>query len=378
MLTFLFLGLIAAIVLAAIPLEQAAEGLSENALTVRAQTVSPNDDGKLLWDTLFEVPPEAEQPTGLELNEITTLDYRPATDRRELNARGRHIPVKTPAKRNVVITPIEGYARINEGEMYQLNAAAGSNAERRLELIGAKLPARVKSITLGNFRRLELDAFEAWLKGQITQRNPQNAAQTYVASLNLTSGLIQTAGTAWNDSGVNAWTEHLAWLTDGMTHIGAIDGSMMRQATFNAIRADAPTGIGGAAYSRADLEKLIQDEIGGNFAFFINERTVDLPDDGGDSTTRTKVFPAQRVGAIPAGGIVGKAYFAPVIRAEDVEGVSGNLDYSDPVPVEDINLRLNRVFYERGNGGRTITAEVQLNGLCVPSDSSEWVINAGV
>jgi hypothetical protein len=344
--------------------------LAPGPLTVRAQTVSPNDDGRLLWDTFFP----RKDVDSVDLDDVYAIDFRPASDRREWNARGRHIPVKTPALRRVSIVPIEGYARIAEREMQKLGERADGNRETLLRLIGARIPDRVKAIALANFRRLELDAFEAWTKGTVTQRNPQNAAQTYVASLNIDASRIQTAGTAWNDVGVDAWDLLMAWLADGQGAMGDIKGIMLRQATFNAIRADAPTGVGGVLYSRADLERLVQDEIGSAFQFYINERTVEVFSDGGDTTAATKVFPAQRIVAIPADNIVGDACFAPVVRADDLDGTTEN----GGIQPGDVDPRLNKVYREVGGAGRNAAYEVQMNGLCVPTEQKTWAINAGV
>lgn len=344
--------------------------LSPGALTVRAQTVSPNDDGKLLWDVFFP----RKDVDSIDLDDVYATDFRPVSDRREWNARGRHIPVKTPAMKSVSIVPIEGYARIAEKEMQKLGERADGNRDQLLKLIGARIPDRVKAIALANFRRLELDAFEAWAKGTVTQRNPQNASQTYAASLNISATRITTAGTAWNDAGVNAWTLLLAWLADGQNAIGDISGVMMRQATYNAIKADAPTGVGGVVYSRAELEMKIQDELGSAFKFFINERSVDLFNDGGDATTSTKVFPSQRIVAIPAGNTVGDACFAPIVRADELDGITDD----SGIQPGDVDPRLNKVFRETSAAGRFANYEVQMNGLCVPTENKVWAINAGV
>ena len=106
------LVLCGAALLGVVSLDAAVEDLSENALSVRAQTVSPNDDGRLEWDLLFAEPPE--QPDGLELSDIVLSDFRPASDRRELNANGRLIPLARVTQRKAKILPIEGYASIAE------------------------------------------------------------------------------------------------------------------------------------------------------------------------------------------------------------------------------------------------------------------------
>jgi hypothetical protein len=352
--------------------------LSAGALTVRAQTVNPNDDGMLLWPSMC---PRTDVDS-TDLTDVFAVENRIATDRREWNAKGRHVPVITPPQRNVSIVPVEGYARINEKEMQKLNemAMGGTNRVNQqtlVNLIGARLPARVKSIAMGNFRRVELDFFESWVKGTITQRNPQNATQTYTASWAFATSRIQTAGTDWDDGSVNAWDEFIAWLQDGESYMGAIAGAMMRSPVLAAIRADAPTNLNGVKYSLSDLQKLVADELqSGEFTFFKNDRTVKVFTDGGDTTTDTYVFPAQYVAAIPASGVVGETAFAPVVRADDVEGFDdggrGGIDLNE------IDIRGNRVFYSKENNGKTAEVEVQVNALSIPNEQTLWTIDSGV
>jgi hypothetical protein len=195
--------------------------LSPAALTVRAQAISPNDSGKLKWDVFFP----RQNVDSVDLNDVTTLDYRPASDRREWNQRGRLIPVKTPTVRAVSIVPIEGNYHWGEYELQKLNERAIGNAALIAQIMQSTVPARVDAIAMANYRRLELDAFEAWALGTLTQRNPQNASETYAASFGFDAGRYQTAGTAWNDNTLNAYDELLDWLDDGINAVGALKGS---------------------------------------------------------------------------------------------------------------------------------------------------------
>ena len=349
--------------------------LTPYALTVRAQTVSPTDDGKLLWDQFFP----RKDVLSVNLKDVYATDFRPATDRRAWNARGRHVPLKTPSQRNVSITPIEGYATINEQEMNELLELARQTndvQETLLNLIGARLPDRVKAIAQGNYRRFELDAFESWFKGTITQRNPQNSEQTYTASWKFDVSRIQAAAQPLNAAGVNAWNENLAWLEDAHDAIGTLSGEMMRRSTWNAIRADAPKKLNGEEYSTVDLEAIIQDRLSTDFQFFLNDRTVDVFTDGGDATTRQKVIPFGGIAAIPAGEVIGDGCFAPVGRADDLDGFAD--DSADVTGSGDdaIDPTGNRVFYSKENNGKTATAEVQLNGLAVPQEANVFTLDA--
>src|SRR4051812_35136511 len=103
---------------------QTIDELSPAALTVRAQAISPNDDGRLKWDIFFP----RQNVESVDLEDVTTLDYRPASDRREWNQRGRLIPVKTPALRKVSIVPIEGNYLWGEYELQKLNERSIGNA----------------------------------------------------------------------------------------------------------------------------------------------------------------------------------------------------------------------------------------------------------
>src|SRR5688500_8188139 len=110
--------------------------LSPAALTVRAQVISPNDEGRLLWDMFF---PRKDVPS-VDVSDVTTLDYRPAADRREWNAPGRHVPPITPTRRNISIVPIEAYDKIAEPELQKLAERSLGNEAIIRELISVDLP----------------------------------------------------------------------------------------------------------------------------------------------------------------------------------------------------------------------------------------------
>jgi hypothetical protein len=345
----------------------AIEELSPTALTVRAQTISPNDNGALLWDIFMP----RRDVDSVELEDVTTLDYRPAADRREWNGRGRYIPVKTPDTRTVSVVPIEAYDKIDEYEMQRLNERALGNSGVIQRLIGTSLPARVDRLAESVYRRLELDFVKAWTDGQIVQRNPQNGA-TYTASFGLSATRLTTALTAWNDGGVNAYDLFLTWYNNALDLAGPGEGVMLRQATFNAIQADAPnvyTGTAVPRLTRRDLEARIQDETGAAFRFYINENSVDVFDDGGTAITRTKVWPAQHVAYIPAGRRVGNTAFAPVVRAMDMSAAGG---------AASVDVRGLTVFYDAAGAGRDLTIEAQANAVPVPDEQKVVVIDAGV
>lgn len=343
---------------------QAEEELSPAALTVRAQTISPNDTGMLSWDQFLP----RRDVDSVDLKDITTLDRRPAADRREWNARGRYIPLLTPAQREMSMVPIEAYDKIEEKEMQKLAEQTRGNTQIVQSVIGSDIPSRVDGLALADYRRLEIDAMSAWALGTITQRNPQTGA-TYAASFGFSGSRVTTAGTAWNDNSVNAFDLFIAWVLDGVDLIGPADGAMMRRATLNAILADAPDLPMGVASNISRLADQVQEQLGFAFRFVINENSLDVFDDGGTAVTRTKVWPAQRVALIPAGNMVGVTAFAPVRRA---------MELSNQVPEAGIDVRGVTVYHEEANGGRELTIEAQLNAMPVPDEQKVYVINAGV
>lgn len=341
--------------------------VSPAALTVRAQTISPNDTGMLRWDTFMP----RENSDTIRLSDVLSTDYRPVADRREWNAPGRRVPLVTPNIREMELVPIEAESVVDEKEMQLLNERSGGNAQILMEIIGATLPRRADMLAQADYRRLEMDAMQAWSQGTITQRNPQDASKTKVFSYGFSASRYQTAGTAWNDAGLNAYNEFLAWLEDGRDAVGNIVAAVMRLATFKVIQADAPLiplGSVGNRPTRADLESRLQDELAGDFKFIIIEDSLDVFNDGGTAYTRTKVWPTHVVAAVPAGTRVGTTWFTPVIRAQQID---------QQVPEAGIDVNGVTVFHIEGNDGRELKLQGQLNALPVPNEQLCWVIDAG-
>jgi hypothetical protein len=342
---------------------ESVEELSPAALTVRAQAISPNDDGRLKWDGFFP----RENVDSTDLADVTTLDYRPASDRREWDQRGRLIPIKTPNVRNVSIIPVEGYYTWGEKELQKLNERSLGNAAVIEEIMQSTVPGRIDAITRANYRRVELDAFEAWGLGQVTQRNPQNASETYVASFGFDTDRYQTAMTAWNDGSVNAYTLLIAWIKDGIDASGPIRGVISRRNFVDAVIADAPA-LSGVANTFTNVEARIREDLGSDFRFFVMEDTVEAFTDGGTATTATKVWPSQRIAAVPAGTVVGRTAFAPVVRAMEI---------ARSLPQAKIDINGMTAYYEQHNNGRELTVEVQCNPLTIPDEQKLWVMNVG-
>jgi hypothetical protein len=232
------------------------------------------------------------------------------------------------------------------------------------------MPKRVDRLVDACYRRLEVDAMKAWASGTIIQRNPENAAQTYTASFGFSSSRYTTAGTAWNDVSVNAYSLLLTWIQSAMDLVGPIEGVMLRLASLNAILADAPNLPNSVTMTRSQLADRIQQDIGGPFEFFLNENSVDIFDDGGITYTRTKVWTAQKIAAIPAGKQVGRTAFAPVTRAMELASQVGD--------AAGIDIRGASVYYESSNAGKELTTEAQMNALPIPDESKLYVTDIGV
>jgi hypothetical protein len=339
--------------------------LSPAALTVLAQAVPPNDTGLLSWPLFFP-----KQPVdSVDLQDVTTLDYRPAADRREWNARGRLIPMPTPATRKVQIVPIEARDALREQELQKITERAMGNQQLYRDIIGLTIPQRVVRLAESCYRRLEIDAISAWTAGTITQRNPEDASKTYTASFGFASSHYTTAGTAWNDVTVNAYDLFQAWIVAAEDLIGPIRGAVMRLATYNAILDDAPNLPENVTMTRSGLEQRISQDRGREFRVVVNEQSVDVFDDGGTAYTRTKLWPAQKIAAIPDGDTIGRTCFAPVRRAMDIQ---------QSIPEAGVDVRGVTVYYDQNNLGKGMEVECQLNALPLPSESRLYVTNVGV
>jgi hypothetical protein len=329
--------------------------LSAAALTVRAQAVSPNDNGRLLWDAFFP----RRDVDSVNLRTISTIDFRPAADRREWQARGRLIPLRTPNVDELEMVPIESYFTLGEREIQDLMERTLGNESIFRQIVGANYAPRVDGLASANYRRVEVDVFSSWALGQVVARNPQNGT-TNTFDFGYAAERYQTAGVAWTggDSGT-AFDNLMAWLADAIQLVGSIQGVMLRQSTLNAIRTSAPVPVGAMPWTVRGLTERIQDELGTGFSFYVNEGTVDVFNGASSATTRAKLWPAGRIAVVPSGEQVGYTAFAPVARAFELAGNA---------PQAGINVRGNTVYHEFANGGRQVTTECQLNAMPIPEE----------
>ncbi len=337
------------------------EELSPASLTVVAQTISRNNTGRLRWPIFFP----RQNVDSVDLREVTTIDFRPVSDRREWNSRGRLIPDITPPTRELSMIPVEGYYKWDEYEINKLNERANGNSEVINQILGRSIPGKVTQIVQANDRRIEVDAFTAWATGTNVAKNPQTGT-THTVSYQFPSDRLTTAGTAWDDVGQNAYDLLISFLEDAADKIGPVVGVVLRTALHRAIHADAPNGPLGTIIPRGRLAEQVSDDLGIPFNFFIFDDTLDVFNDGGTATTPTNVWPAGYIAAVPSGGTVGRTVFAPVVRAMEIARASGN---------PGIDQRGQTVYYEESVMGRDLTVEVQVNPFTIPNEQKLRVEN---
>lgn len=349
-------------------------------LTVRAQAINPNDNGQRLWDIFF---PRADVPS-VVINTITPLlGTRFVADRREWGGRGRFIPQEFPGSGQLEMIPIETFFTIGEREMQSLvergvNVDEGMAQFQNLVLPGIDVPSRTDGLVNANYNKIELDAFTAWATGQITARNPAtNQTQTMSYNFGTTpigTARYQTAGTAWTggDSGT-AYSNFILWLLEAQRAGVPIGGVQLRQLTREAIRTSAPN-IGNPLSDEPPLvtalEQQISSEVGIDFRFYVNERTLDPFTGTGNATSKgTNIWPAHKIAIVPPGERVGNMAFAPVVRATTIDA---------QVPDAEIDIRGMTVFPEASGNGRELTVECQVNALPVPDERMIYVLDCGV
>lgn len=337
------------------------EELSPAALTVVAQTISAGNTGRLRWPIFFP----RQNVNSIDLKEVTTIDFRPVSDRREWDSRGRLIPSITPPIRELSLTPVEGYYKWNELEMNKLAAIANGNSAILDQIIGRSIPDKVAQIVEANDRRIEVDAFKAWATGTNVAMNPQTGT-THTVSYDFPADRLTTAGTAWDDVGQNAYDLLISFLEDAADKIGPVSGVVLRTALHRAIHADAPNGPLGTIIPRGRLAEAVSNDLGIPFNFFLFDDTLDVFNDGGTATTPTNVWPAGYIAAVPSGGVVGRTVFAPVIRAQEIARASG---------APGIDTRGQTVYYKESVMGRDLTVEVQVNPFTIPNEQRLRVEN---
>lgn len=342
-------------------------GLTSAALTVRAQTISPNDNGRLRWPVVM---PRVEIPS-VDIQTITQMDFRPVGERRDWNARGRTVHIPTPKRGELSLIPIETTHRIEEYEMQKLAERTLGNQDLFRQIVRASLPDRVDVLAAANYRRIEVDVFNSWALGQVVVRNPEDNS-SYTATYGFDAARYPTAGTAWNIA-ASAFNELIIHYRAAVDLMGPIAGCMLRQATLNEILLDAPVAFGfpaGTPPTQTQVEDRIRQMFGQPFGFAVNEDTVGpYTDAGGFAQTKTKVWPVGRVAFIPQNDFVGTTGFAPVLRAIEIAGLT---------PQARIDINGMTAYRFPKNDGKELQMDVQVNAIPLPNEQRIYVVNAGV
>lgn len=348
----------------------ASSRLSNAALTVLVQAVTPYDEDQLLWDVFFP----RQNVDSVVIDTITPIvATRYVSDRREWNGRGRYIPQEVPSTGELEMVPIEAYFRLGEREIQALEERTFGNEEVFKRLVGVDIPDRTEQLALANLRRIEVDTFNAWATGSITARNPQTGT-TYTASYGFDSSRYHVEGVAWTGgSGGTAYAKFVQWLLDAIAAGIQPQGVMGRLSTREAIRTSAPNLAFPISTSvpaiLSDVEKRISDEIGYDFRFYLNERHVDIFPNAGLTTSAQKLWPTQTLAVVPAGETVGYNAFAPVARAFEISRAN---------PEAEVDVRGMTAYTETDNNGRGLTVECQVNAMPVPLERNVWVNQVGI
>lgn len=338
---------------------------TDAAMTVRAQNLPPLEEDRLIHDIFFP----RRNVDSMKLTDLITTVTRYVADRREWNTRGRLIPITTPTRAQLEFMPIESYFTIEEREINELLARTQGNQAQIRNLLGVNITDRTDGLVRANQRRMEFDALRAWALGTVTVMNPQTGA-SYVASLGHDVGRHQTAVTAWDDPGQNAWNNFISWITEANDTIpGGVRGVVLRQNSYNVIQADAPQGLLSRALSRAEFESLLAQQLGFAISFVVLENWLDEFDDAGVSTVRRRVWEPGVIAAIPSRTSVGYSAYAPVVRAYELSGMH---------PDAKIDRNGMAVYSEISNNGRMFTRECQVNAFPVPEEQYIYTIDDGV
>lgn len=343
---------------------------SNTDLTVIAQAIGIDDAdpaGRYLFPLLFPFT----DARGIDLTQLTRSDFRPVATHREFNAHGKEIALPTPKIQELTMVPIEARHGIGEEEMTRLLNMYGGNADLVQAEVMPLVDARVRVLVESVYRALEVQALEAWAKGTITAKNPTSGA-TYTVSLGFDSGRLQTAATAWDDGGRNAYNDFVAWYRDVLTDMDA-SGAAMSRLVYNAIQADAPNladfGGQGVVPSQSATEQRISDAVGAPFRFVLNDAKVDAYADGGSATTRTRVWDESYVAALPASGQVGETHRAGVASAYEALAASPDA----PIDVRGVGVRKNPE-----NKGKYLDIMATALWLALPYEENVHTIDTGV
>ena len=336
------------------------KALGSGAVTIREQARVAENPDNLLWGTLFP----RVNTTSIKLSEMTVPQQRQVTGRRGWNAPGRQVTFKNPKLVNMEMTPIEGWIRLGEYEMQLLMEQHGNNEAAMKQALGFSLNSRISALNDANNRRIEMDAFDAWLNNQITVRNPTTGA-SHTVDLQIDSSRYVTE--SW--TGTDAYDLFLAAIRAAIRKLPNVNGCMMRETTYAHIVKNGPSVPGSTApMTRTQFLDNLRSELGQPFGIRIDERTAEEYQGADQTLTTVNYFTAQKV-AFTTSSPIGSSYFAPVARAY-------NAMQSIPVEMRDANGFWT--FISAPNDGKNLHVEAQVNALPMPNEQNVLVYSVGI
>ena len=337
-------------------------GLTAADLTVREQARLAQNPNEMRWRAIF---PRTDA-SDLEISQLTKVDTRFAAEFREFNADGREIPEVLGPKVEANLVPMTATHHIDEKRLAKLRAPNPRIA--RLVEDGVIGDVRTWPTRLANAVDwgTEYTAFTMWATNTITVKDPKTGTSTTV-SRGISSDRYITESTAWNDGSVNAYDRLLFRLGEAQRLMGSVGAVRMRRATAEAVRADAPNGPNALRPTIANIADRLSEEGFGQITLIIDERTVNVFDDGGSAYTPTNLIPAEKVLFQPADGIVGATYDFPATRAYDYVSQDHRVNLNDTV-----------VWYSEQNNGKTLLIEAEAIRLSLTDEQRVYVVDAGV
>jgi len=336
------------------------DGLTDADMTIRAQALRNENPERLRWD-VFYAQAEADN---MMLSEYERADFAFVAERRPYNTQGLEMPEKFGELKHMLFLPIQLKKTIDEEEIQTLNVPTDEE-EMVLNLMEKRLPDRVDKLVLADERRAEIDAFHAWATGTIKAKN-YRTKDVALVSYGFAPERYQTAATPWSDSGVDSFSELVAWLRDARSLVGATTAVYMDGYTLQVLIDDAPDDDRGLPLGQGELEQLVSSKSGREISFVVDDQEFDTDLSGG--TVRR--WPVGKVAAVPEGFTLGQMRFAPVSRASDLIG-----EASDPASIEQRDVT---VFYVGNNDGTQLQIQAQLNAYPAPRENDMAVIDNGV
>lgn len=339
------------------------KGLREIDLTVRAQAIAASNPDTLVFEAFFR----RTSANSMKIAEATGVDFRPLATHRPWNAEPAPIAELSGPIREASFIPLASSMSIGEEEMQDLYTKFSGNEAVYGNFLMATLPSRLDHHVKAVKRSQQLQAFHAWLTGQIRIVNPQKEVVT--VGMGFDAARYETAPSAWNASGINAYNELEAFVLRAKDMGIAPIGVALSTRVLRKIQADAPQNllIPGGRQSIGNIQTMIADAVGiPGFTFVTNDQTYHT---GNNTSSSARYWPISHVAIIPAGRYVGESRYAPVVRASQMAAV---------VPEAKIVTNDVTVFYEGEQGGKLLKVETQLNAFPWPDEQRVHVINTGI